>query len=85
MTYVPPGEGGGEGGLPLRIKQSDFRTTIAGGSIAYDPRRRRVAYVQERFEVTGSLAIEVLGQASAVELREQQLLTIRVTDERPGD
>ncbi len=83
MTYVPPGQDGG--GLPLRIKQSDFRTTIAGGSIAYDPQRRRVAYVQERFEVTGTLTVEVLGQASAVELREQQVLTIRVTDDRLRD
>ncbi|MCO6458726.1 MAG: hypothetical protein J5I93_25750, partial [Pirellulaceae bacterium] len=85
MEYVPPQQQqNAPGPLPLRINTAQFKTNVASGTILYDPRLRRVTEVQEQFDVAGQVATELLGQAAMIELREQQVLAIRLTDRRPA-
>lgn len=71
------------GGLPFRIASAAFKIDEASGTIAFDRQQHRVSRVHERFQVSGVVQAELLGQTTEIQLRERQLLTIRVTDQPP--
>jgi hypothetical protein len=81
MTYKPPARG--IGGLPFTITEAAFKPEVAGGTFHYDTQAGRVQQVQERFLVKGTLATELLGQAAAVEMEEDQLITVRMLERNP--
>jgi len=83
MTYTPPAPGGG--GLPFQVAGGAFQTEQAGGEIRFDAGRQRVDSVQERFHVRGDLSTSVLGQASRIEIEEQQSIAIRMLDQYPWE
>ncbi|HEX5104453.1 MAG TPA: DUF4339 domain-containing protein [Pirellulaceae bacterium] len=83
MTYKPPARG--IGGLPFAITDAKFTPEIAAGAFLYDKQASRVIQVQERFLVKGSLATELLGQAAAVEMEEDQLITVRLLEQNPWE
>jgi hypothetical protein len=79
LSYVAPGAS--TEGLPFRIVNADFKIDEASGTIAFDRQQRRISHAQERFQVSGVVQAELLGQTTSIQLRERQLLTIRVTDQ----
>jgi hypothetical protein len=83
MTYKPPAKG--IGGLPFTITEATFKPEIAAGMFQYDKQAGRVLQVQERFLVKGALSTELLGQAAAVEMEEDQLITVRMLEKNPWE
>jgi hypothetical protein len=80
LTYKPPKKGGG---LPFEIGKSQFQIDTARGVIAYQPSRKRVAAVEERFHVRGLLTVSLLGAESVVQMDEMQLFQLRILDKNP--
>lgn len=83
MLYTPPAKGKAVGELPFTITAADFTAEVAGGSFYFDLQAKRVERVQERFLMKGQIETEVLGQAVAVEVEEDQLITLRILGENP--
>jgi hypothetical protein len=83
LEYEPPADAGGA--LPFQITNAVFKPDVAAGTIVFDPENRRVTQVQERFQVTGSVATELLGQRATIQLQELQILTLRVTEAQGSD
>jgi hypothetical protein len=83
MTYKPPAKG--IGGLPFTITEANFKPEIAAGTFHYDKQAGRVIQVQERFLVKGALSTELLGTAAAVEMEEDQLITVRMLEKNPWE
>lgn len=83
MTYAPPARG--IGGLPFAVGDAKFTPEIAGGTFHYDKQAGRVIQVQERFLVKGALTADLLGQAAAVEMEEDQLITVRLLEQNPWE
>lgn len=83
MAYKPPARG--IGGLPFAVTDAKFTPEIAEGKFHYDKQAGRVIQVQERFLVKGALATELLGQAAAVEMQEDQLITVRMLERNPWE
>jgi hypothetical protein len=80
LGYKPPGAAGG---LPFEIGKADFRLQTARGAIGFDPQRGRVTAAEERFHVTGALAVSALGVDAVVEMDEDQLFQLRLHDRNP--
>ncbi len=76
LGYQPPA--GPVGMLP--IANPRFNPPQAGGSLFFDAQKGRVVAAEERFVVTGSFSLSVLGQAIPVEIAEDQLFQIRILD-----
>jgi hypothetical protein len=83
LAYQPPRKG--EDALPFQVGKADFRVPAAGGTIAYDPGRRRVAAAEERFHVRGVLSVSLLDVAAPVEMEEVQLFQVRILDRNPWE
>jgi hypothetical protein len=73
----------GAGGLPIQIGKTDFRIQTAGGAIAYDSSKGRVAGFEERFHVRGVMAVSALGVDTAITMDEAQVFQVRILDENP--
>ncbi|MBP90089.1 MAG: hypothetical protein CMJ64_25845 [Planctomycetaceae bacterium] len=80
MTHQKPT--GGESKLPFKIKAASFTLRQASGSIAYDRAKQRVSTVEEIFDVSGSVTIELAGQSLPVELTERQQITIELSEQK---
>ena len=82
LTYKPPDKAGG-GDLPFAIKTANLKPEVAGGSIAFDTKLRRVVAAEDRFLVKGEVSAEVAGQAATVQLQEEQVIALRIVDQNP--
>jgi len=80
LAYKPPAKGGE---LPFALGKSEFQIQTARGVIAYRPERGRIAAAEERFHVTGALAISVLGVDAVVQMDEMQLFQLRLVEKYP--
>jgi hypothetical protein len=69
--------------LPFQIGQTNFRVQNAGGDILFDARTSRVVAFEERFHVTGLVAVSALGTSTAVTIDEAQVFQVRVLDRSP--
>jgi hypothetical protein len=83
LAYRPPRKG--DDTLPFQVGKADFRVPAAGGTIAYDAGRRRVAAAEERFHVRGVLAVSVLDLTAPVEMEEVQVFQVRILDRNPWE
>jgi hypothetical protein len=83
LTYRPPDKDRGAGDLPFTIKAANLKPEVAGGSIAFDSKLRRVVAAEDRFLVKGEIAAEVAGQGVTVQMQEEQVITLRVLDTNP--
>jgi hypothetical protein len=81
LDHSPP-EGDGRD-LPFEIAGATFKHQEAGGTIYFDSDEGRVSRAEERFRVKGSMAMEVLGQNTPVELEEDQTFHIRMFGQDP--
>ncbi len=81
LTYVPPKPAAG--GQLFPVSRASFKHGEAGGTIYFDPGKRRVSRVEERFHVKGQMNIEVLGQNLPVDLDEEQSYQVRLLERDP--
>ncbi len=81
LTYVPPKPEARD--LLFPVSRASFKHGEAGGTISFDPGKRRVSRVEERFQVKGQMSIEVLGQNLPVDLDEEQSFQVRLLERDP--
>jgi hypothetical protein len=79
LTYHGPGKDAAAGGLPFAIKGADLRPEIAGGSIWYDMKAKRVRQAEDHFRVKGEIATDLAG----VQIEEEQAMIVKLTDVNP--
>jgi hypothetical protein len=81
LDHLPPADNGGD--LPLKIANAAFKHQEAGGMIYFDSDKGRVSRAEERFHVRGTMAVEMLGQNTALQMEEVQTFQIRVLGKKP--
>jgi hypothetical protein len=81
LAYQPPAKD--TGSLPFAIKSASLRPEVAGGVIDFDSRVGRIAAVQERFVLKGTINTELVGQEAAIELAETQNIVVRLFESHP--
>jgi hypothetical protein len=81
LTYVPPKPEARD--LLFPVSRASFKHGEAGGTIYFDPGKRQVSRVEERFHVKGQMSIEVLGQSLPVDLDEEQSFQVRLLERDP--
>jgi len=79
LAYKGPGKDAPAGGLPFAVKGANLRPDVAGGSIFYDTKAKRVRQAEDRFSVKGEIATDIAG----VQIEEQQLMIVKLTDTNP--
>jgi hypothetical protein len=84
LTYLPPKPEARDPLFP--VSRASFKHGDSGGTIYFDPGKRRVSRVEERFCVKGQMSIEALGQSLPLDLDEEQSFWVRLLerDPRPG-
>jgi hypothetical protein len=81
LAYQAPKAGAA--GFGLRVSNAAFQAQQAGGTIIFDAGRGKVLEARERFLVRGRLALQLLGQNTPVELEEDQVFHLRISDGNP--
>jgi hypothetical protein len=81
MEYRPPEKDAG--GLPFTIEKATLKPEKAGGTIEFDTQANRVLSAQEAFLVRGALSVSLLGQAADVEVEEQQVIGLKLSERNP--
>ena len=69
------------GGLPFALKGADFTPLKSGGQIVYDTAKSRIESAEELFHVRGTVAANVLGQETRIQVEEKQMFKILVNDQ----
>jgi len=67
-------------GLPFRIKSAKLASKDSGGSITFDTNKGRLDKSDLRIKLEGDLEIEISGQTSKVEIKQDQNTTISTSD-----
>jgi hypothetical protein len=80
--YEPPKNPGG-GGLPFTITQANLKSKRGGGHIRFDLEKRRVDQSEMELEIEGTMDLDIGGQNTTIELRQEQKTTTKVTDANP--
>jgi hypothetical protein len=79
LAYRGPAKDAPAGDLPFAIKGADLRPEIAGGSIWYDQKAKRVRQAEDHFRVKGEIATDLAG----IQIEEEQAMTVKLTDVNP--
>jgi hypothetical protein len=80
MAYRAPAAGAGK--LPFKITAANFTLRQASGAVMYDRAKQRVSTVEELFDVSGSVTVDLVGNSVPIELTERQQIKIRLTEQR---
>jgi hypothetical protein len=80
LAYKPPAGNAMLAGM--RVTGAEFQPPEAGGFILFDPVRGKVVAAEERFRVRGLFNATLLGQATAIEVEEDQHFLVRIHDKR---
>ena len=83
LEFTPPEAKAAAGPLGFRVTSADFTVDQADGSVEYDRKHHRVSNARETFHIHGTVAGKLAGQPMNIRMQEQQLMTIRVTEQRP--
>jgi hypothetical protein len=83
LTYTAPDEKTAAGGLPFKIKSADLSSKNAKGTILFDAEKGRVDKSDMHVELSGSLNIDIGGQATSVNLTQKQDTTVTTSDTNP--
>lgn len=67
----------------MTIQNAQFNPPQGSGFLLFDSRRGRVIAAEERFRVQGVLTANILGQATRIEIDEDQHFAIRIHDKHP--
>jgi hypothetical protein len=80
LKYAKPKDASGK--LPFNIADARFEPQKAGGRLEFDIKDQQVRLAQEVFEVSGVVTAELLGQTVEIQMSEQQVIEIRIRDQR---
>ncbi len=83
LNYRGPAKDAPAGDLPFTIKGAELRPEMAGGSIWYDQKAKRVRQAEEQFRVSGVIAAEIAGMQLEVQVDEAQAIILKLTDVNP--
>jgi len=83
LEYKEPGDAGGAGGLPFKIKSAKLTSSAPSGSILFNKKKGRLEKSEAKLTLKGNLSIEIGGQVTAVELSQTQDSTITTSDTDP--
>jgi hypothetical protein len=85
LTYLPPEKTEGVGGLPFRIKKENTKleSKKAKGTILFNREKGRVEKSDMEVELDGTLDIEIGGQQTKVELKQNQTTKVEASDTNP--
>ena len=78
LTYEVPTESGE--GLPFRIKAAKLTSKDSGDTITFDTNKGRLDKSEMKIKLEGDLEIEISGQATKVEMKQDQTTTITTSD-----
>lgn len=79
LTYEPPTESGE--GLPFRIKSAKLEGKDSTGKIYFDLKAGRLDKQEITVKLEGELVIEIAGQETKVELKQDQKTTVATSDQ----
>ncbi len=83
LSYLPPGQTEGIGGLPFRIKSAKLESKDSKGTILFNRNKGRVEKSDMSVNLGGSLDIEIGGQQTKVDLEQKQTTEIATSDTNP--
>jgi hypothetical protein len=83
LSYLPPGQAEGVGGLPFRIKSAKLESKDSKGTILFNREKGRVEKSDMAVNLGGSLDIEIGGQQTKVDLEQKQTTEISTSDTNP--
>ncbi|MEC9092224.1 MAG: hypothetical protein VX438_05925 [Planctomycetota bacterium] len=81
MRYRPGT--GKDSTLPFTIEETAFESSEAGGRILFDPGKNRITRLIERFQVSGELAVNLLGSRVKLKMHEIQTFELQLHDQNP--
>jgi hypothetical protein len=84
VEHAPPGDGQGEApALPFRVKKADLKSGKQDGGVVHYDTTGRLLDAETRLRITGSLTIEIGGQDTTVDLKQDQRTTVRALERLP--
>lgn len=82
LTYKSPASST-EGGLPFKIKSANLVSKDGGGSALFDSKKGRLESMKLSQKLEGTIDVEISGQTSKVELKQEQTTEIKTSDTSP--
>jgi hypothetical protein len=83
LTYTPPDNTEGVGGLPFRIKSAKLESKNAKGTVFFNRDKGRLDKSDTKIELSGALEIEIGGQLTKVDLSQTQTTEVTSSDTNP--
>lgn len=83
LTYKEPGDQGGQGGLPFKIKKAALTSKNDGGTVLFSNVKGRLHSSKTKLQLSGDLTIEIGGQETKVTLSQTQESDIETMDADP--
>ena len=83
LKFTPPEAKASASPLGFRVGFAEFTVDQADGTMEFDRKHQRVSNARETFHVRGNVVAILAGQTVNIQMQERQLMTIRVTDQRP--
>ncbi len=84
MKYSPPDQSA-PAGLPFKIKSAKLESKSATGVVLFDAAAGRVDSSELNLKLEGTLDIEIGGQTTTVELKQDQKTKVKTTAEMPAE
>jgi hypothetical protein len=81
VRYEAPGPGAS--GLPFKIVKADLKGAGRDGEMVFDRDRGRVVHARLGMTMEGSLTIDIGGQETTMNLKQEQTTTVRTLDVNP--
>lgn len=69
--------------LPFKIKSADLKTKDAGGTAVFDSAKGRLESMKLTQKLEGPIDVEIAGQTSKVDLKQEQTTEIKTSDTSP--
>lgn len=82
LTYKTPAPTA-DGTLPFKIKSANLTTKDAGGTAVFDSVKGRLDSMKLSQKLEGSIEVEISGQTSKVDLKQEQTTEIKTSDASP--
>jgi hypothetical protein len=83
LAYQPPNPSTQTGNLPFRIKSADLKSSNATGTLYFDNDKHRLDKSDQKMTLEGKLTIDIGGQSSDVELKQEQTTSVKTFDTNP--
>jgi hypothetical protein len=83
LSYMPPEKTEGIGGLPFRIKSAKLESKDSKGVVLFNREKGRVEKSDMSVKLDGTLDIEIGGQQTKVDLKQEQKTEISTSDTNP--